>query len=189
MQDLGTAQGPSDSLTEQHPPDRLARRRRRRSRPRRTPIRRDPNIVYAGEYLGIITRYDHRTGESRNVSAWPENPSGHGGEDMKYRFQWTAPIAGSPHDPKVVYHGAQVVFRTRDGGQTWDGDQPGSRRATTSRSRSGPAVRSPATTRASRPTAPCSPSPSRQSRRASSGPAATTASCTSRPTTGRTGRT
>ena len=30
---------------------------------------RDPNIVYAGEYLGIITRYDHRTGESRNVSA------------------------------------------------------------------------------------------------------------------------
>ena len=61
----------------------------------------DPNIVYAGEYLGIITRYDHRTGESRNVSAWPENPSGHGGEDMKYRFQWTAPIAVSPHDPKV----------------------------------------------------------------------------------------
>jgi hypothetical protein len=80
----------------------------------------DPNIVYAGEYLGIITRYDNRTGESRNVSAWPENPSGKGGEDMKYRFQWTAPITGSPHDPKVVYHGAQVIFRTRDGGQHWD---------------------------------------------------------------------
>jgi photosystem II stability/assembly factor-like uncharacterized protein len=80
----------------------------------------DPNIVYAGEYLGIITRYDYRTRSSRNVSAWPENPSGHGGVDMKYRFQWTAPIAASPHDPKVIYHGAQVVFRTRDGGQTWD---------------------------------------------------------------------
>ena len=39
---------------------------------------------------------------------------------MKYRFQWTAPISGSPLDPKVVYHGAQVIFRTRDGGQTWD---------------------------------------------------------------------
>ena len=89
-----------------------------------TPIPSDPNIVYAGEYLGIITRYDHRTGESRNVSAWPENPSGMGGEDMKYRFQWTAPIAGSPHDPKVVYHGAQVLFRTRDGGQTWDAISP-----------------------------------------------------------------
>ena len=80
----------------------------------------DPNIVYAGEYLGIITRYDHRTGQSHNVSAWPENPSGHGGEDMRYRFQWTAPIAASPHDAKVIYHGAQVVFRTTNGGQSWD---------------------------------------------------------------------
>ena len=65
------------------------------------------------------SRYDHRTGESRNVSPWPENPSGHGGEDMRYRFQWTAPIAVSPHDPKVIYHGGNVVFRTADGGQTW----------------------------------------------------------------------
>jgi hypothetical protein len=84
----------------------------------------DPNIVYAGEYLGIITRYDDRTGESRNVSAWPENPSGHGGEDMKYRFQWTAPIAPSPHDAKVIYHGAQVILRTADGGQTWQAISP-----------------------------------------------------------------
>ena len=80
----------------------------------------DPNIVYAGEYLGIITRYDHRTRQARNISAWPENPSGHGGEDMRYRFQWTAPIAASPHDAKVVYHGAQVIFRTSNGGQSWD---------------------------------------------------------------------
>jgi hypothetical protein len=43
---------------------------------------------------------------------------------MKYRFQWTAPISGSPHDPKVVYHGAQVIFRTRDGGQTWESISP-----------------------------------------------------------------
>lgn len=80
----------------------------------------DPNIVYAGEYLGIITRHDRRTGESKNVSAWPDNPSGWGGEDMKYRFQWTAPIHVSPHDAKIVYHGAQVIFRTRDGGESWD---------------------------------------------------------------------
>ena len=119
MQDLGTAQGPSMSLSggialdewhgvgggeAGHVVSDWS----------------DPNIVYAGEYLGIITRYDHRTGEARNVSAWPENPSGHGGVDMKYRFQWTAPIAMSPHDPKIVYHGAQVVFRTTDGGQKWE---------------------------------------------------------------------
>ena len=119
MQDLGTAQGPSDSLAGHialsdwhevgggeagHVVSDGA----------------DPNIVFAGEYLGIITRYDYRTRQSRNVSAWPENPSGHGGEDMKYRFQWTAPIAGSPHDPHAIYHGAQVVFKTTDGGQHWD---------------------------------------------------------------------
>lgn len=79
----------------------------------------DPNVVYAGEYLGYISRYDHRTRQARHVGAWPENPSGHGGDTLRYRFQWTAPIATSPHDPKVVYHGGNVLFRTTDGGQTW----------------------------------------------------------------------
>jgi photosystem II stability/assembly factor-like uncharacterized protein len=79
----------------------------------------DPNIVYAGEYLGYISRYDHRTRQARHVGAWPENPSGHGGEKLRYRFQWTAPIAVSPHDAKVVYHGGNVLFRTTDAGQTW----------------------------------------------------------------------
>jgi photosystem II stability/assembly factor-like uncharacterized protein len=119
MQDIGTAQGPSNSLNG--------------AGIRNTDWYRvgggeagwvvsdpaDPNIVYAGEYLGYISRYDHRTGESRNISAWPDNPSGWGGAQMRYRFQWTAPIAVSPHDPKTVYHGANVVFRTTDGGRTW----------------------------------------------------------------------
>lgn len=119
LQDIGTAQGPSEMLN-------------------RVGVRNsdfhgvgggeagwvvsdpsDPDIVYAGEYLGYLSRYDDRTGSERNVSPWPENPSGHGGEDMRYRFQWTAPIAVSPHDPKVVYYGGNVVFRTADSGQTW----------------------------------------------------------------------
>jgi photosystem II stability/assembly factor-like uncharacterized protein len=79
----------------------------------------DPNIVYAGEYLGYISRYDHRTRQARNVGAWPENPSGHGGEKLRYRFQWTAPIATSPHDPQVVYHAGNVLFRTMDAGNSW----------------------------------------------------------------------
>ena len=125
-----------------------------------------PNIVYAGEYLGIITRYDHRTGESRNVSAWPENPSGHGGEDMKYRFQWTAPIAASPHDPKVIYHGAQVIFRTHQRRTELGRHQPRSHAQRQVEAEMGRAVRSPATTPASKPTAPSSRSPSRRCRRA-----------------------
>ncbi|MGB2713758.1 MAG: hypothetical protein WBC51_06240 [Vicinamibacterales bacterium] len=119
MQDLGTAQGPSMSLTGAIALDEWHGVGGGEAGYVVSDWS-DPNIVYAGEYLGIITRYDHRTGEARNVSAWPENPSGHGGTDMKYRFQWTAPIAMSPHDSKVVYHGAQVVFRTMDGGQRWE---------------------------------------------------------------------
>ena len=79
----------------------------------------NPDIVYAGEYLGIITRYDHRTRQVAVVGAWPDNPSGWAAADMKYRFQWTAPILASQHEPGVIYHAAQVVFRTSDGGRSW----------------------------------------------------------------------
>ena len=86
MQDLGTAQAPSDTLTGGiHLTDWHDVGGGEAGHIYSDPS--DPNIVYAGEYLGIITRYDHRTRESRNISAWPENPSGKGGEDMKYRFQ------------------------------------------------------------------------------------------------------
>ncbi|HEV3384385.1 MAG TPA: hypothetical protein VG097_06195, partial [Gemmata sp.] len=80
----------------------------------------DPDVVYAGEYAGIMTRYDHRTGQVRNITINQINPSGIDPVKMKYRFQWTAPILISPHDPKTIYHAAQVLFRTRDGGQTWE---------------------------------------------------------------------
>jgi photosystem II stability/assembly factor-like uncharacterized protein len=84
----------------------------------------DPNIVYAGEYGGILTRYDHRTRQSRNVTVNQYNPSGIDPAKMKYRFQWTAPILVSRHDPKTVYHAGNVLFRTRDSGQTWDAVSP-----------------------------------------------------------------
>lgn len=119
MQDVGTASGPSNSLrsggiaagewfdvgggeaghTQSEPSN--------------------PDIVYAGEYLGIFTQFDRKTGQARNVSAYPDNESGHGAADFKHRFQWTAPILVSPHDPKTVYHGGEAIFMTRDGGQTW----------------------------------------------------------------------
>jgi photosystem II stability/assembly factor-like uncharacterized protein len=84
----------------------------------------DPDIIYAGEYAGVITRYDRRTRQARIVSGYLDNPSGHGAADMKYRFRWPAPIAGSPHDSKVIYHAANVLFRTGDGGQTWTAISP-----------------------------------------------------------------
>jgi len=79
----------------------------------------DPNIVFAGSYDGLITRFNKATGEQQDVNPWPDNPMGWGAGDLKYRFQWTAPIALSPHDPSTLYHGANVLFRSTDMGQSW----------------------------------------------------------------------
>ncbi|MBI2834746.1 MAG: glycosyl hydrolase [Acidobacteria bacterium] len=83
------------------------------------PDPRDANIVYAGSYGGNITRYDKRTEQIQKISAWPENPMGSAAEVLKHRFQWTSPIAVSPHDPSVIYHGAELLFKTTDGGMSW----------------------------------------------------------------------
>ncbi len=80
----------------------------------------NPNIVYAGSYGGLITRWDYKTRETRIISAWPENPMGWGAGLLKYRFQWTAPILVSKFDSDVLYHAAQVIFKTKNEGQSWD---------------------------------------------------------------------
>ncbi len=81
-------------------------------------------IVYAGSYDGLITRQDHRTGQSRDVNAWPDNTMGYGVEAMKYRFQWSYPIAFSPHDPKTLYIGANVLLKSTNEGQSWQPISP-----------------------------------------------------------------
>ncbi|MFO7894790.1 MAG: hypothetical protein R6U63_13730 [Longimicrobiales bacterium] len=80
----------------------------------------DPNTVYSGNYIGRIDRYDHRTGRSRNVILYPQMQDGVAPKNLKYRFQWNAPIEISPHNPDVVYHASNYVHRSRDGGMTWE---------------------------------------------------------------------
>jgi len=80
----------------------------------------NPDIVYAGSYGGLITRWDYKTRQQRIITAWPENPMGWGAEHLKYRFQWTAPIVVSRFDSKVLYHAAQVLFKTTNEGQSWE---------------------------------------------------------------------
>ena len=36
----------------------------------------DPNLFYSDEYMGIITRFDLRTRQAQNISAYPYNASG-----------------------------------------------------------------------------------------------------------------
>jgi photosystem II stability/assembly factor-like uncharacterized protein len=88
------------------------------------PSPKDSNIVFAGSYGGLLTRRNHRTGQERNVSPWPDNPMGHGPADLKYRFQWNFPIVFSPHDQNTIYAGANVLFKTTNEGQTWEPISP-----------------------------------------------------------------
>ncbi|HZU23826.1 MAG TPA: hypothetical protein VE998_13425, partial [Terriglobales bacterium] len=83
------------------------------------PDPRDPNIIYAGAYWGLLTRYDRRTGATRNITVWPDLPGGRTGSETKYRFQWTFPIAISAADPTAIYAGGNVVFKSVDQGQSW----------------------------------------------------------------------
>ncbi len=84
----------------------------------------DPDIVYGGSYGGFLTRVNHRTGERRSVHVWPDNPMGWGAAELKYRFQWNFPIFFSPHDPSSLYAAANVLFRSRDEGQSWEAISP-----------------------------------------------------------------
>ncbi len=77
----------------------------------------DHNIVYAGSQGGSILRIDLRTNENRSIRPYPFSGGAVG--EHPYRFNWNSPIHISPHDPKAVYLGGNVLFRTSDGGDSW----------------------------------------------------------------------
>jgi photosystem II stability/assembly factor-like uncharacterized protein len=80
----------------------------------------NPDIVYGGSYGGYLTRLDHSTGEVRSINVWPNNPMGHGAEDMKYRFQWNFPIFFSPHDANKLYTTSNRFHVTYNEGEKWE---------------------------------------------------------------------
>ena len=88
------------------------------------PSPKDANIVFAGSYGGLTTRYDHRTGQQRDINPYPNNPMGSGADVLKYRFQWNFPIVFSPHDSNKLYVGANVLFVSTDEGNSWQAISP-----------------------------------------------------------------
>ena len=90
-----------------------------------TPDPTDPDIVWSsasgvGAGGGIVSRWDARTGQYREVEVWPESTTGHPADSLRYRFQWTFPLLISPHDRNTVYVTSQHVHRTSNGGQSWE---------------------------------------------------------------------
>jgi photosystem II stability/assembly factor-like uncharacterized protein len=84
----------------------------------------DPNIIYAADYEGLITRYDKRNGQLRNITNQTHLSDAGGAAPLDHRFQWTSPVLISPHDPETLYHGGERLFKTTDGGVHWDAISP-----------------------------------------------------------------
>jgi len=79
----------------------------------------NPDIVYGGNYSGYLSRLDHKTGENRAVSVWPDDPLGGGADVSKYRFQWNFPIFFSPNNPKKLYAAGNILFASENEGASW----------------------------------------------------------------------
>jgi photosystem II stability/assembly factor-like uncharacterized protein len=69
----------------------------------------NPNIIYGGK----ISRYDKRTGQAQNISPQAVRSG-------KYRFLRTAPVLFSPVDPKSLFYAGNVLFKTKNGGNSWE---------------------------------------------------------------------
>jgi len=76
----------------------------------------DSNIIYAESQYGVLSRMDRRTGERRRIQPWQPQ----GADSPGYRWNWSAPLRISPHDPGTLYFAANVVFRSRDQGDSWE---------------------------------------------------------------------
>jgi photosystem II stability/assembly factor-like uncharacterized protein len=80
------------------------------------------DLVVSNLQGGPIFVTDTRSGDTRHVHPSP-NRIGSAGDaiaDHEYRFNWDAPILVSPHDPRTLYYGGNVVFRSADYGYTWE---------------------------------------------------------------------
>lgn len=84
----------------------------------------DPKYVYSGCYQGIIDEWNKETRQTKDVMAYPFLGLGTNPKDVKYRFNWNAPIIASKHNPSVIYHAGNKVLRTTNRGITWEEISP-----------------------------------------------------------------
>ena len=85
----------------------------------------NPNIVYSAGFYGTIMRSEYD--KPGPYPGWPFTksllPTPYENEPP-LRGQWLAPFILSPHNPNIVYHGMQFVFRSLDRGDTWEKISP-----------------------------------------------------------------
>jgi photosystem II stability/assembly factor-like uncharacterized protein len=86
----------------------------------------NPSVVVGGSIgtgpgMGRLIHYDHRTGQERVISVWPEAYGmGIAAVEHRYRFQWTFPVFYSHWDPRELWIAGNRVFRSMDEGHQWE---------------------------------------------------------------------
>ncbi len=83
------------------------------------PMPGNPDVIWATCYGNTVTRYDDKVKQARSVSPWYHTLDSEPNK-AKYRCHWTPPLAIDPFDPNTVYYGCQVIFKTSNGGQSWN---------------------------------------------------------------------
>ncbi len=78
----------------------------------------DPDIVYSAGFYGSISRTDLGSGEREQIVPRA------GEDEPPLRGQWVAPFIISPHNPRIIYHGMNHLFRSMDRGEVWDRISP-----------------------------------------------------------------
>lgn len=89
----------------------------------------DASIFYAGGQEAYLTRYDRRTGHTRDIQPFPRLYSGEAAGTVPERWNWTFPIAIARVGRHAVYAGSQHLWRTLDEGETWERISPDLTRA------------------------------------------------------------
>jgi len=84
----------------------------------------NPRYVLGGSYLGTIEILDTKAKASTQIMAAPIQYLGRDSKDMKYRYNWNAPIIWSQHEKNTFYHGAQLLLKTSDNGINWSEVSP-----------------------------------------------------------------
>ncbi len=84
----------------------------------------DPDVFYAGSQGALLTRYNRKTGQTRDIQVYPRFFSGEPASALPERWQWTFPIMFSPIDNAIMYTCSQHVWKTTNDGQTWEKISP-----------------------------------------------------------------
>ncbi|HYP29396.1 MAG TPA: hypothetical protein VE262_21980 [Blastocatellia bacterium] len=84
----------------------------------------DPELYVSESQGGSVVRTDLRTREQQSTVVDERDGGGGPAANVKYRFNWNAPIVLSPHDKNTLYFGGNVVFKSTDFGKSWEAISP-----------------------------------------------------------------